>query len=89
MQYLWTNLHFSVSSYLYPRLIDIIFPEETKTETQTANLKITPDKMALICVFGKYLKVVPLNKGMMVMGSLQCLSVLLIWVIVGQVPANN
>ena len=48
MQYLWTNLHFSVSSYPYPRSIDTFFSKETKTETQSANLNVTLDKMASV-----------------------------------------
>ena len=93
MQFLWSNLHFSVSIYPYPRLIDIIFPEETKTETQSAYLKRTPDKIESVSL--ENTKAVPFNKGVGVVRScflstfldgLQCLSVLQIWVIVGQGP---
>ena len=85
MQFLWANLHFSVSIYPYPRLIDIIFPDETKTETQSAYLKRTPDKMESVSL--ENTKAVPFNKG--VVGRAIVFSIIFFgWFTVPERPTN-
>ena len=48
MQYLWANLHFKHPHIFILGCLTLFFPKETKIETQSANVKVTPDKMASV-----------------------------------------